>query len=128
MEVAKAVGLALEDFHFGVEALGDSVVSGEAPHGGDFVLPGVERVRPRFEARRALSVPPLEVLPQSFASSHSSQSATYFRNYRPANSTGQRRVSFPVPRTRSDSHRRIPDGNASGQGVHFSALRFPAGT
>ena len=53
MEVAKAVGLALEDFHFGVKALGDSVVSGEAPHGGDFVLPGVERVAELDERREA---------------------------------------------------------------------------
>jgi hypothetical protein len=31
--------LALEDFHFGVEAFGDAVVAGEAPHAGDFLSP-----------------------------------------------------------------------------------------
>ena len=34
----------MEDFHFGMEAFGDSIVSGEPPHGGDFVSPGVKRI------------------------------------------------------------------------------------
>ena len=42
VEVSEAVSLALENFHFGVESFGDSVVSGEAPHAGDFVAPGKE--------------------------------------------------------------------------------------
>jgi hypothetical protein len=40
LEVAKAVDLALKDFHLGMETFGDAVVAGEAPHGGDFVRSG----------------------------------------------------------------------------------------
>jgi hypothetical protein len=36
--------LALEDFHFGVEAFGDPIVAGEAPHGSDFVPPGMQGI------------------------------------------------------------------------------------
>jgi hypothetical protein len=34
--------LALQDFHFGMEAFGDSVVAGEAPHAGDLLPPGMQ--------------------------------------------------------------------------------------
>ena len=44
MEVSEAEGLALEDLHFGVETFGDGVVSGEAPHAGDFFSPGMKSV------------------------------------------------------------------------------------
>ena len=44
LEVSEAVGLALEDFHFGVEAFGDAVVSCESPHGGDFLSPRMEGI------------------------------------------------------------------------------------
>jgi len=40
LEVSKAVGLPLEEFHLGVETLGDSVVAREAPHGDDLLGPG----------------------------------------------------------------------------------------
>ena len=36
--------MALEDFHFGVKAFGDSVVAGEAPHASDLLAPGMEGV------------------------------------------------------------------------------------
>jgi hypothetical protein len=32
LEVAETVGLAAEEFHFGVEAIGDSIAAGEAPN------------------------------------------------------------------------------------------------
>ncbi|HLH02976.1 MAG TPA: hypothetical protein VKX25_09420 [Bryobacteraceae bacterium] len=41
LEVAKAVGLPLEDFHFRVETFGDGVLTSEAPPAGDFVAPGM---------------------------------------------------------------------------------------
>ena len=44
LEVSEAVGLTLEDFHFGVEAFGDAVVAGEAPHAGDFLPPGIQGI------------------------------------------------------------------------------------
>ena len=34
--------MSADEFHFGVEAFGDAVVAGEAPHQGDFGAPGVE--------------------------------------------------------------------------------------
>jgi len=34
----------VEDFHFGVEAFGDSVVAAEAPHAGNLLAPGVQRI------------------------------------------------------------------------------------
>ena len=34
-EVFKAVGAALDEFEFAMEALGDAIVFGEAPHGGE---------------------------------------------------------------------------------------------
>jgi len=40
LEVSKAVGLPLEEFHLGVEPLGDSVVAREAPHGDDLLGSG----------------------------------------------------------------------------------------
>jgi hypothetical protein len=40
LEVAKTESLPVEEFHFSVEALGDSVVAGEPPHGGDLLRPG----------------------------------------------------------------------------------------
>jgi len=39
VKVFEAVGTALDEFHFSVEAFGDAVVFGEAPHSGDFILP-----------------------------------------------------------------------------------------
>jgi hypothetical protein len=47
LEVAKAVGLALKDFHFGVETFGDSVVASEAPHGGNLTGPGGQSLAER---------------------------------------------------------------------------------
>src|SRR5579871_876392 len=44
MKVSESVSLTLEDFHFGMEAFGDSVVAGEAPHAGDFLAPGIEHI------------------------------------------------------------------------------------
>jgi len=41
--------LALEKFHFGVEALGDSVVAGEAPHASDFLAPAMKSVAERYQ-------------------------------------------------------------------------------
>jgi len=42
LEVSEAVGAALDELHFSVEALGDAVVFGEAPHGGQGFAPRVE--------------------------------------------------------------------------------------
>ena len=42
VEVFEAVSTALDEFHFAVEAFGDAIVSGEAPHGGQGLAPGVE--------------------------------------------------------------------------------------
>jgi hypothetical protein len=53
VEVSETVGLALQDFHFGVEAFGDAVVAGEAPHGGDLVLPGMKGVAQLNQLRQA---------------------------------------------------------------------------
>jgi hypothetical protein len=53
VEVAKAVGLTLEDLHLGVKALRDSVVAGEAPHGGDFFAPGIQGIAELSEWREA---------------------------------------------------------------------------
>ena len=39
VKVFEAVGAALDEFHFSMEALCDAVVFGEAPHSSDFVLP-----------------------------------------------------------------------------------------
>lgn len=44
MEVSKAVGSALDEFHLPVEAFGDGVVFGEAPHGGDGFAPLLYRL------------------------------------------------------------------------------------
>jgi hypothetical protein len=44
VEVAKAVGLSLQNLHLGVEAFGDSVIPREPPHRGDLLSPGVQRV------------------------------------------------------------------------------------
>ena len=38
-EVLKPVGPSLDEFHLPVEALGDPVVLGEAPHAGDGLHP-----------------------------------------------------------------------------------------
>ena len=53
MEVAEAVSLALEDLHFGVEAFGDAVVASEAPHGDDFLGPGLEGLAELDQLRQA---------------------------------------------------------------------------
>jgi len=47
LEVAKAVCLALKDFHFGVETFGDCVVAGETPHGGNLAGPGGQSLAER---------------------------------------------------------------------------------
>ena len=52
MEVPKAVGLALEDFHFGVETFGDSIVTSEAPHGGNLAGPGLKGIAQRDQLRQ----------------------------------------------------------------------------
>jgi hypothetical protein len=44
LEVSEAVRLALQNFHFRVKAFGDAVATGEAPHGGDLLAPGIERI------------------------------------------------------------------------------------
>lgn len=44
LEVSESAGLALRNLHFGVEALGDPVVFGKSPHGGDFFPPGMKGV------------------------------------------------------------------------------------
>lgn len=42
VEVSEAVGTALDKFHLAVEALGDAVVFGKAPHGDEGLPPSVE--------------------------------------------------------------------------------------
>jgi len=42
VEVSEAVGTALDEFHLSLEALGDAVVFGKAPHGDQGLLPSVE--------------------------------------------------------------------------------------
>lgn len=44
VEVAEAGGSALDEFHLSVEAFGDGVIFGEAPHGGDGFAPLLERL------------------------------------------------------------------------------------
>ena len=44
VEVSKAVGAALDELHFPVEALGDAVVFGEAPHAADLLSPTRQRL------------------------------------------------------------------------------------
>ena len=44
LEVSKAVSAALDEFHFAVEALGDAIVFGEAPHTGDGLSPRAEGI------------------------------------------------------------------------------------
>jgi hypothetical protein len=44
VEVSEAVSTALDEFHFAVEAFGDAIVFGEAPHAGDFLLPAFEGI------------------------------------------------------------------------------------
>ena len=53
LEVAKAVGLALQNFHFVVKPFDDSIITGESPHGGGFLGPGGQS---RYE-RSAKPVP-----------------------------------------------------------------------
>lgn len=43
----------MADFHFGVEAFGDAIVSGEAPQGADFLpqgVPGIAQLDGRSES------------------------------------------------------------------------------
>ena len=42
VEVSKAISAALDELHFAVEALGDAVVFGKAPHACDLLAPGGE--------------------------------------------------------------------------------------
>ena len=44
VEVSEAVGTALDEFHFSVDAFGYAIVFGEMPHAGDFLLPTLERL------------------------------------------------------------------------------------
>ena len=43
MKVSGAVGTTLNELHLSMEAFGDTVVFGEAPHAGDLFLPAFER-------------------------------------------------------------------------------------
>ena len=43
-KVSEAVSAALDEFHLSVEAFGNAVVFGEAPHTGDGFGPGFEGV------------------------------------------------------------------------------------
>jgi hypothetical protein len=45
--------LAINEFHFVVEALGDAVVASEAPHGDDLVGPSRKSAAQMHELRRA---------------------------------------------------------------------------
>jgi len=53
LEVSKAVSAALDELHFAVEALGDAVVFGEAPHAGDLLAPGGESLSQGEQWREA---------------------------------------------------------------------------
>ncbi len=53
VEVPEAVGLPLQDLHFGVEPFGDPVVAREPPHAGDLLRPGVERFSELNQLRQA---------------------------------------------------------------------------
>jgi len=44
VEVSEAVGTALDELHFSVEAFSEAIVFCEAPHGDDFLTPGVEGI------------------------------------------------------------------------------------
>ena len=48
-EVFKSVGSSLDEFHFAMEALGDAVVLGEAPHAGDGFHPVPEGLSQGFQ-------------------------------------------------------------------------------
>jgi hypothetical protein len=53
IEVSEAVGSALNEFHFSVEALGDSIVFCKPPHAGDLFLPVGECSGQRGERSKA---------------------------------------------------------------------------
>jgi hypothetical protein len=42
VEIAESVRLALQNFHFGVEAFGNAVIPGEAPHHSHLRRPGTQ--------------------------------------------------------------------------------------
>ena len=42
VKISEAVGTALDELHLSMEALGNTVVFGEAPHAGDLLLPGAQ--------------------------------------------------------------------------------------
>jgi len=44
LKVSEAVSAPLDELHFSMEALGDAVVFGEAPQGGDFTSPTLKRL------------------------------------------------------------------------------------
>ena len=48
-EVPEAIGSALDEFHFPVEAFGDAVVAGGPPHARDRLDPVIERGRQRLQ-------------------------------------------------------------------------------
>ena len=53
LEVPKAVSAALDELHLAMEALGDAVVLGEAPHAGDLLAPGGEGLSQSNQGREA---------------------------------------------------------------------------
>jgi len=53
LEVSKAVSAALDELHFAMEALGNAVVLGEAPHASDLFTPGGEGLGKSEELREA---------------------------------------------------------------------------
>ena len=53
MEVAEAEGLPVDEFHLVVEALGDAIVAGKAPHGGDLFGPRVQGLAELDQLRQA---------------------------------------------------------------------------
>ena len=52
-EVSEAVSAALDEFHFPVEALGDTIVFGKAPHAGDGFGPRAQGIGQRDEGFKA---------------------------------------------------------------------------
>ena len=53
MKVAKAVGLTIDELHFVVEAFGDAVVAGKAPHGDDLFTPSSQGLAKLHQLRQA---------------------------------------------------------------------------
>ena len=49
VEISEAIGSALDEFHFSVEAFSDAVIFGEAPHGDEGFLPILEGISQAHE-------------------------------------------------------------------------------